>query len=224
MIYVLGNGESRRDVDVEELKTKGKVYGCNGIYRDHVVDVLVSGDHNMQHEIYSSEYALKNKCYFAFWNPMPVEMHPYVMESLKDETVRVVENNHYADTVEFVVQGHSISKTTYVCWLALEDKVRRIEDCFPPIEVDGVDMGGFSTGNMAVYIAAEENPGEEIELIGFDHGSKLGEENNIYKGTKNYAADPLGDEDSIKKQERWKSQMKYIIDHSPDNKFHGVNL
>ena len=43
-LFVLGNGESRKDIDVELLKTKGKVYGCNAIYREHKIDGLIAVD------------------------------------------------------------------------------------------------------------------------------------------------------------------------------------
>ena len=40
--FVLGNGASRKDVDLSALKNHGKVYGCNALYRDFTPDVLVA--------------------------------------------------------------------------------------------------------------------------------------------------------------------------------------
>ena len=34
-LFVLGNGESRKDIDIDLLKAKGKVYGCNAIFREN---------------------------------------------------------------------------------------------------------------------------------------------------------------------------------------------
>ena len=34
MIFCIGNGESRKDFDLEQLRPFGKIYGCNGLYRD----------------------------------------------------------------------------------------------------------------------------------------------------------------------------------------------
>jgi hypothetical protein len=60
-LFVLGNGESRKDIDVELLKTKGKVWGCNALYREHKVDGLIAVDPMLQHEIYRSGYVDENK-------------------------------------------------------------------------------------------------------------------------------------------------------------------
>lgn len=57
--FVLGNGISRQQVDPNLLKTFGRVYGCNAIYRDFVPDVLISTDlpisERIQHEGYSQQ-------------------------------------------------------------------------------------------------------------------------------------------------------------------------
>ena len=46
-LFVLGNGESRKDIDVELLKVKGKVYGCNEfIFREHTIDGLIAVDYD----------------------------------------------------------------------------------------------------------------------------------------------------------------------------------
>ena len=50
MIFCIGNGESRKDFDLERLRPHGKIYGCNGLYRDFVPDVLVAMDYNICHE------------------------------------------------------------------------------------------------------------------------------------------------------------------------------
>ena len=31
--FVLGNGESRKGIQIEELKQHGTVFACNGVYR-----------------------------------------------------------------------------------------------------------------------------------------------------------------------------------------------
>ena len=42
--FVLGNGISRKDVDLAVLRTCGRVYGCNAIYKEFEPDVLISTD------------------------------------------------------------------------------------------------------------------------------------------------------------------------------------
>ena len=56
-IFCIGNGESRSPIDLIRLKPHGKIYGCNGLYRDFTPDVLTSVDGGMMHEIYQSGYA-----------------------------------------------------------------------------------------------------------------------------------------------------------------------
>ena len=53
-VFCIGNGESRKDFDLNVLKGKGKVYGCNAIYRDYpdLIDVLTAVDNGIIHEIY----------------------------------------------------------------------------------------------------------------------------------------------------------------------------
>jgi hypothetical protein len=58
--FVLGNGISRQQIDLNLLKTLGCVYGCNAIYREFVPDVLISTDlpisERIQHEGYSKNH------------------------------------------------------------------------------------------------------------------------------------------------------------------------
>ena len=63
-LFGLGNGESRNNFSIDNLKLHGKVYGCNAIYRDYNLDGLISVDPGIIHEIYHSGYAFKYKCYF----------------------------------------------------------------------------------------------------------------------------------------------------------------
>jgi hypothetical protein len=67
--FVLGNGISRQGVDFVALKTYGKIYGCNALYRDYVPDVLVATDRPIATEIQNSGYAKKN----VFYTRRPLE-------------------------------------------------------------------------------------------------------------------------------------------------------
>ena len=49
-IAVLGNGESRRLLDLQRLKTDHIMVGCNAIHRDIIVDHLVCCDRRMAEE------------------------------------------------------------------------------------------------------------------------------------------------------------------------------
>jgi hypothetical protein len=61
--FVLGNGQSRRNINLELLKTQGVVYGCNALYRDFVPHVLVATDTLISKEIQMSGYSQQNKFY-----------------------------------------------------------------------------------------------------------------------------------------------------------------
>lgn len=61
--FVLGNGVSRQQVDLNLLKKIGPVYGCNALYRDFTPDVLVATDLPISTQIQESGYAKINKFY-----------------------------------------------------------------------------------------------------------------------------------------------------------------
>ena len=54
--FIIGNGESRLGLDLDSLREKGKIYGCNALYRDFVPDVLVAIDEAVMFEIVSTGY------------------------------------------------------------------------------------------------------------------------------------------------------------------------
>jgi hypothetical protein len=61
--FVLGNGISRRDVNLIKLKQHGTIYGCNALYREFTPDVLVATDTPIATQIQESGYAKTNKFY-----------------------------------------------------------------------------------------------------------------------------------------------------------------
>jgi len=52
--FVIGNGLSRKDFNLTQLKEFGKIIGCNALYRDFTPDALVAVDVNMAIEISDS--------------------------------------------------------------------------------------------------------------------------------------------------------------------------
>lgn len=67
--FVLGNGTSRRDIDLRQLRTHGAVYGCNALYRDFEPTVLVSTDPPISAEIQNSGYSQQH-CHYTR-KPLP---------------------------------------------------------------------------------------------------------------------------------------------------------
>ena len=54
--FVIGNGESRKPVDLEKLRNHGYIFGCNALVRDFHPDYLVALDRKMEKEIEKSDY------------------------------------------------------------------------------------------------------------------------------------------------------------------------
>tara|TARA_A100001011_G_C14241963_1_gene813657 strand:+ start:905 stop:1540 length:636 start_codon:yes stop_codon:yes gene_type:complete len=61
--FVLGNGESRRGIEINDLMNKGTVFACNGVYRTHRPHFLIAVDPKMILEIAETDYVIHNKVY-----------------------------------------------------------------------------------------------------------------------------------------------------------------
>lgn len=124
--FVLGNGVSRKAVNLDHLKSHGTVYGCNALYREFSPDILVSTDSPISAAIQNSGYSQKNTHYTR--KPLPN------LGALK------VPQKYF----------------------------------------------GYSSGPIAVGLAAAAGH-SEIYLIGFDMGgTKQGTFNNVYADTEFY--------------------------------------
>lgn len=60
---IIGNGASRKSLNLESLRNKGTIFGCNALYRDFEPDYLVAIDDKIIKEIEES-YANLNTCIF----------------------------------------------------------------------------------------------------------------------------------------------------------------
>lgn len=67
--FVLGNGVGRAGLDLDQLRQRGKIYGCNALYREFVPDVLVATDRPIAAAIEQSGYALTHEFYTR--RPLP---------------------------------------------------------------------------------------------------------------------------------------------------------
>jgi hypothetical protein len=61
--FVLGNGISRKNISLTALKSAGKIYGCNALYREFTPHVLVSTDRPIATHIQNTGYAKENLFY-----------------------------------------------------------------------------------------------------------------------------------------------------------------
>mgnify|MGYP001495780680 FL=1 len=64
--FVLGNGESRTGIQIEDLKQHGTVYACNGVYRTDKPDYLIAVDPKMILELAEGDYIINNKVWSNF--------------------------------------------------------------------------------------------------------------------------------------------------------------
>ena len=67
--FVLGNGTSRKNINLEQLRISGTIYGCNALYREFTPDVLVATDRPIAEQIQQSGYSLANQFYTR--RPLP---------------------------------------------------------------------------------------------------------------------------------------------------------
>jgi hypothetical protein len=77
---IIGNGESRKGLNLEELKQGYFTIGCNALYRDFTPHILVSVDKDMINEVIGNEYAgvlLKRTYDYVF------EYRGYLIKDLK---------------------------------------------------------------------------------------------------------------------------------------------
>ena len=59
--FVIGNGTSRKPIDLNQLKTFGKIYACNAVYREMNPDYLIAVDSKMITEINRSQYRINHE-------------------------------------------------------------------------------------------------------------------------------------------------------------------
>jgi hypothetical protein len=64
--FVLGNGESRKGIDINDLKERGTVFACNAVYRTHQPHFLIAVDPKMILEIAETDYPVHNKVWSNF--------------------------------------------------------------------------------------------------------------------------------------------------------------
>lgn len=153
---ILGNGQSRKNVLIPDDVI---VYGCNHIYKDDVrVDILVSTDIPMQHEIYQSGYAKSHKCVFLNWTPVDVGIVPFL--GIDDP----VQNR---PTEHGVVIG-TYQHKHYITYTDSHDEVEVIDIADLPME--------FSSGSLAMWHAAISGY-IEITIAGFGDSTHCYTEN-----------------------------------------------
>jgi len=241
-VFVLGNGESRKSVDLDTLKDIGPIYGCNALYRDFTPDALICVDGGMMHEVYASGYASKNKCYFRSWTKLPADAYPMLVDVNLFEGWHEPPHteNSKSGRAQFVMNGTDPNQMLRLVNAAKKVAHDRGEE-FDEIELrqrmgnhhlwvtwvdenDEVylipeDYSGWSAGPIAVRLAIEDNNPTDVYLIGFDLGSNTGLVNNVYKGTSNYVSKDANAVPSV----NWIKQHTQNFEAFPNVTFWKVN-
>ena len=240
-VFCIGNGESRKDFDLETLRPHGKIYGCNALYRDFKPDVITAVDMGIMHEIYNSGYAQDNQCVFRDWNTMPGEMYEqllYAGQNYSDQDYdlikkeNVIKSNERGNRKEFVLHGSNLAgvveilkknkervekkvnhSSINVSWCTDDDKVRTINSIMNPKD------RGWATGPTSGYVAVADHQPKRVFLIGHDLESKDGKLNNLYKDTKHYGLSEAHKTPSI----NWRRQWRELFGEHPHIRFYKVN-
>jgi len=154
--FVLGNGQSRAAISVDDLMKLGPVYGCNALYRTHRVTALVATDRPIADEIQAAGYSLHHRFYTR--RPQP------------NTGARTVPRPYF----------------------------------------------GYSSGPIALALAAAESPGARIYLLGFDLGpNQQGRFNNVFAGTEHYKKVEAGPTFTG----NWIRQIIKVMQDHPDRQF-----
>ena len=173
--YVLGNGPSR---DRNRKQYDGVTYGCNSIYKEMDVDVLVSMDTWYQFEVIASGYPADHECLFGDWNPMPVGVKPedlnppdYDLYEYNPEDRRTADSWCYyatstADYEKAKAEGYAMSywkpDCGYVCWVSEGYKIKEVNYGVIPIGDLRPPSGAYALQE------ALKSGHDRVEVFGFD--------------------------------------------------------
>ena len=243
-LFVLGNGESRKNIPVDMLKYSGKVWGCNAIYREHKLDGLIAVDPMLEHEIYRSGYAHENPVYFRSWDTMPAEHYDMMIEAqtsnMKNPEIREWRYNSEGHYLSFVIHGQSTVDTNrdstrwkgdgfenvYVSWLYGKDKITMLKDIMADYygaawegDVIGPEDPGWSSGATAMYVSCKVEKPKKCYLLGMDMYSTTDFINNLYKNSYGY----LESKENAVTPQNWVIQMGRVMVRFKDIEFIKVN-
>jgi hypothetical protein len=121
--FIIGNGPSRKPVDLYELSDSGKVFGCNALYRDFPgLDYLVAIDEGMIAEISRiDDAAMKAEIIFpiederyesAEYNPYQRRRSNAGMNAML-EAIRRGHNMLYCLGFDFILEGDASIDNIY---------------------------------------------------------------------------------------------------------------
>lgn len=241
-LFLIGNGESRKNFDLNQLKDKGKTYGCNGLHRDFTPDALTCVDPGITHEVYDKGYAKDNVCYYRGWTSLPGDLYENMKSThIEDMTGRfgyepkLVESERYEGSTEFVIHGSTAlwqdklleekrpykgigANVLFISWLHPKDKVTRIDDIMDLNDGTTGDCG-WSAGPTAMNIGCKVEQPEQVFMIGCDLYSNTDNFNNMYKSTLHYERDDIAAVNPV----NWLKQYAAVMLTNSNTDFYKVN-
>ena len=246
-VFCIGNGESRKDFDLEQVRSLGKIYGCNALYRDFTPDVLIAVDSGIIHEIYDSGYACDNECWFRGWrrrhaDEYDKEYYGVVTDEEKKEVEKYYTNrteNKRGDSNYFVINGSSYQSKLSIIKRYKDKNALHAPQFDIEMNMHGLHVSwlhedkakdlieisperrdlGMAAGSTSGYVACYQNNPTECYLLGQDFGSPNNFTNNLYKDTANYAKST----DTATKGTKWKDGWKRLFHMFSTTKFIQVN-
>ena len=152
--FVLGNGTSRQAVDLNKLKERGIVYGCNALYREFTPHHLIAVDPKMIYEINLAKY--EGATYFENphgWSSGPTAI--WLASNMEHETIYLLGfdfkgvdgsiNNVYAGTQNYL--DKNAEETYYGNW---ENQIAKVIKDFPQITYIRVN-NDYTPEKLSIY-------------------------------------------------------------------------
>lgn len=246
-VFCIGNGESRKDFNLNKLRPFGKIYGCNALYRDFTPDVLVAVDAGIIHEIYDNGFCFDNESWFRDWNKINEKEYNkiYFGEIINKEEIELVKKyftniteNNKENSTEFAYHGVSFKIKLSIIKRYL-NKPEKYEQMMKELNHTGLHISwlkkdkvnslntifpnnkdfGWSAGPTAAYIAIKQNNPKEVYMLGHDLTSNNNKLNNMYKDTKWYRK---GDSEKTTGA-NWINQWLELFNLFPNITFFKVN-
>ena len=212
-VFIIGNGPSRKNINISLLRQEGKVYGTNLLFLESPVDSIVSIDPIAEHKVYHSGYAYLNKCYLADWTPIPEMMYDDIVSSMPVNKDNIIQNKKN-DSTEFVIHASKELKqpknepwrvntpeSIYISWVK-EDKV------------ENIDVPLNSAGGTALITACKKENPQQVYMMGMDFFAWK----DIYGYPYIYHKTPIG------APTKWLNEFKSAFQLYPNIEFIQVNI
>ena len=174
---VIGNGPSRRGLDLHKMSESAAIYGCNALFRDFQPDFLFANDRSMVLEILRADY--KGNCIFHEWDTLSIEQVELLQFYTEDGITPIPLGEEYGDpreAEEFIYISHPDHMVFVYLSPSIKQQFTFISESY---------TWGAGTGINALHYALEHGGHKSITIYGFDSFT-VGSWRNIYDGSPQY--------------------------------------